>query len=145
LHRASLQWLLPDLGLLAATVTLFYSLFLFGGYRAFFHDSDAGWHIRAGEQILRTGELPRTDPFSFTAAAKPWFAWEWLADAAVGAIHRYSGLAGVALFYATVLAAGVWLWFRLNWAADGSFLLAAMFAVPMLSTPTCTGWRAPIC
>ncbi len=128
------QWLVPDLALMAAAVTLFYSLFLFGGYRSFFHDSDAGWHIRTGELILRAGALPHTDPFSFTQAGTPWFAWEWLADAAVGFIHRGAGLAGVALFYSAALAAGVWLWFRLNWAAGGSFLLAALFAVPMLST-----------
>lgn len=128
------QWLVPDLAFFAAAVTLFYSLFLFGGYRSFFHDSDAGWHIRTGELILRTGVLPRTDPFSFTQAGKPWFAWEWLADVTVGMVHRSAGLAGVAWFYAVALAAGVWLWFRLNWTAGGSFLLAALFAAPLLST-----------
>lgn len=128
------QWLMPDLAMLAAAVTLFYSLFFFGGYQAFFHDSDAGWHIRAGQQILQSGMLPRTDPFSFTAAAKPWFAWEWLADITVGTIYQFAGLAGVALFYASALATTVWLWFQLNWAAGGNFLLAALFAAPMLST-----------
>ena len=134
LTHSAFTWLVPDLSFTAATVTLFYSLFFFGGYRAFFHDSDAGWHIRAGEQILRSGTLPRTDPFSFTAAGKPWFAWEWLADLAVGTIHQFWGLSGVALFYGTALAICVWLWFRLHWAAEGSFLLAALFAIPMLST-----------
>ena len=94
-------WLMPNLAMLAATVTLFYSLFFFGGYQAFFHDSDAGWHIRTGQQILQSGILPRTDPFSFTAASKPWFAWEWLADITVGTIYQFAGLAGVALFYAS--------------------------------------------
>jgi len=128
------HWLVPDLAFLAAAVVLFYSLFLFGGYQAFFHDSDAGWHIRTGEQILRSGILPRTDPFSFTAAGKPWFAWEWLADVLVGTLYRFSGLAGVALFYSAALAVTVWLWFRLNWIAGGNFFLAALFAAPMLST-----------
>ena len=125
---------MPDLAFLAASITLFYSLFLFGGYQAFFHDSDAGWHIRTGEQILRTGVLPLTDPFSFTASTKPWFAWEWLSDAIVGTVHRFWGLSGVALFYATAIAAGVWLWVRLNRQAGGTFLLTAAFAIPMLST-----------
>ena len=127
-------WLMPNLAMLAATVTLFYSLFFFGGYQAFFHDSDAGWHIRTGQQILQSGILPRTDPFSFTAASKPWFAWEWLADITVGTIYQFAGLAGVALFYASALATAVWLWFQLNWAAGGNFLFAALFAAPMLST-----------
>ncbi|MDQ6677160.1 MAG: hypothetical protein M3Z09_07675, partial [Acidobacteriota bacterium] len=128
------RWLVPDLALVAAAVTLFYSLFFFGGYRAFFHDSDAGWHIRAGELILSSHALPRSDPFSFTAAGQPWFAWEWLADVTAGSIHRSWGLGGVAFFYALALATGVWLWFRLNWAAGGNFLFAAAFASPMLST-----------
>ncbi len=130
----SFQWLMPDLAFSAAVVTLFYSLFLFGGYQAFFHDSDAGWHIRAGEQILRTGALPRTDPFSFTQAGKPWFAWEWLTDVLVGAIHRAWGLSGVAFFYATVLSSVTYLWVKLNRAKGGTFLLTAALAIPMLST-----------
>jgi hypothetical protein len=129
-----LAWLVPDLALVAACVTLFYCLFLFQGYRKLFRDSDAGWHIRAGEAILSTGDLPRTDPYSFTRAGQPWFAWEWMADVAAGAIDRAAGLSGVALFYAAAIAAGVWLWFRLQWALDGNFLLACAMASLLLST-----------
>jgi hypothetical protein len=129
-----LAWLAPDLALVAACVTLFYCLFLFQGYRKLFRDSDAGWHIRAGEAILSTGDLPRTDPYSFTRAGQPWFAWEWMADLAVGAVHRVAGLSGVALFYAAAIAAGVWLWFRLQWALHGNFLLACAMASLLLST-----------
>ena len=127
-------WLLPDLALVVACVTLIYCLFLFQGYRKLFRDSDAGWHIRAGEAILSTGDLPRTDPYSFTRAGQPWFAWEWMADIAAGAVHRAAGLSGVALFYAAAIAAGVWLWFRLHWALDGNFLLACAMAPLLLST-----------
>ena len=129
-----LAWLVPDLALVAACVTLVYCLFLFQGYQKLFRDSDAGWHIRAGEAILSTGDLPRTDPYSFTRAGQPWFAWEWLADIAAGAVHRAAGLSGVALFYAAAIAAGVWLWFRLHWALDGNFLLACAMAPLLLST-----------
>jgi hypothetical protein len=129
-----LKWLAPDLALVAACVTLFYCLFLFQGYRKLFRDSDAGWHIRAGEAILSTGDLPRTDPYSFTRAGQPWFAWEWMADLAAGAVDRAAGLSGVALFYAAAIAAGVWLWFRLQWALDGNFLLACGMASLLLST-----------
>ena len=128
------RWLWPDLALVAACVTLFYCLFLFQGYRKLFRDSDAGWHIRAGEAILSTGDLPRTDPYSFTRAGQPWFAWEWMADIAAGAVHRAAGLSGVALFYAAAIAAGVWLWFRLHWALGGNFLLACAMAPLLLST-----------
>ncbi len=126
--------LAPDLALVAAGVTLFYCLFLFQGYQKLFRDSDAGWHIRTGEAILATGELPRTDPYSFTRAGQPWFAWEWASDAVVGAIHRAGGLGGVALFYGIVIAAGVWLWFRLHWVLHGDFLVAGAMAPLMLTT-----------
>lgn len=115
-------------------MTVFYCLFLFQGYRELFRDSDAGWHIRTGEAILQTGALPHTDPYSFTRGGQPWFAWEWGADVAVGAIHRAAALTGVALFYAAVIGTGVWLWFRLHWVLEGNFLIACAMAPLLLST-----------
>jgi hypothetical protein len=129
-----LRWCVPDLALAIACVTLFYCLFAFQGYQKLFRDSDAGWHIRTGEAILATGNLPRTDPYSFTRGGQPWFAWEWLADAAVGGIHRAFGLKGIAVFYAAAISAGVWLWFRLHWALGGNFLIASALAPLLLST-----------
>ncbi len=129
-----LRWCVPDLALATACVTLFYCLFLFQGYQTLFRDSDAGWHIRTGEAILATGNLPRTDPYSFTRGGQPWFAWEWLADTAAGGIHRSLGLKGVAVFYAAAISAGVWLWFRLHWALGGNFLVACAMAPLLLST-----------
>ncbi|MBZ5620598.1 MAG: hypothetical protein LAQ69_18015 [Acidobacteriia bacterium] len=129
-----MAWFVPDLALVTATVTLFYCLFLFQGYQKLFRDSDAGWHIRTGEAILATGRLPSTDPYSFTRSGQPWFAWEWGADVLVGAIHRRAGLSGVALFYGAVIAAGVWLWFRLHWVLHGDFLVACAMAPLLLST-----------
>ncbi len=123
----------PDMAAIGAVVSLFYALFLFQGYSKFFRDSDAGWHIRIGEMILRTGVLPHSDPFSFTRAGQPWVAWEWLSDILMGAVHQWAGLTGVAMLYGIAIAAGVWLWFRLNWDTGGNFLIACALASPMLS------------
>lgn len=120
--------------MVAAWVTLFYCLFLYQGYQQLFRDSDAGWHIRNGEEILRTGRLPRSDPYSFTRAGQPWFAWEWASDVLTGAVHRAWGLGGVALFYGVVIAVGVWMWFRLQWALGGNFFVACALAPLLLST-----------
>lgn len=139
--RPVFAWFAPDLALVAATVTLFYCLFLFQGYEKLFRDSDAGWHIRTGEAILATGQLPRTDPYSFTRPGQPWFAWEWGADIAAGAIHRAAGLGGVALFYGVVIAAGVWMWFRVHWAMEGNFLVACAMS-PLLLTTCSIHWLA---
>jgi len=132
--RSIRQYVVPDLALTAFLVTLFYCLFLFEGYQKLFRDSDAGWHIRTGESILATRTLPHTDPYSFTRSGQPWFAWEWGADALTGAAYGAAGLAGVALLYALAIGASVWLWFRWNWMLDGNFLIACLFAAPMLST-----------
>jgi hypothetical protein len=118
----------------AAGVTLFYCLFLFQGNQQLFRDSDAGWHIRNGESILAAGNLPHSDPWSFTKGGQPWYSWEWLSDVVIGAIHREAGLRGVALFYAAAIAAGVWVWFRLHWALGGNFLIACAMAPLLLST-----------
>ena len=136
LARASsrLSCLVPDMALAASFATLLYLFVLFGGTSALFRDSDAGWHIRNGEQILSSGLLPRVDPYSFSKAGQPWISWEWLSDVASGAVHQTWGLPGVAWMYGLGIAATVWLWFRLNWACGGNFLLACLFAAPMLST-----------
>lgn len=127
-------WLAPDLAMVLAAGTLFYVLVLFGGAQQLFRDSDAGWHIRLGERLLAGQGLPTTDPFSFSRAGAPWYAWEWGADLLMGLAHRTAGLAGVAWFYSLLIAACTWLWVRLNWAAGGNFLLTCALALPMLST-----------
>lgn len=115
-------------------VTLGWCLFVYGGGVKLFRDSDSGWHIRHGERMLRTGGIARTDPYSFSRAGEPWFAWEWGADLAMGAAHRWYGLAGVAALYAALLALCSWLWFGLHWKLEGDFLVACVLAALMLST-----------
>ena len=127
-------YFVPDLAMVAFLITLFYCLFLFSGYQKLFRDSDAGWHIRTGESILTTRALPHSDPYSFTRPGHSWFAWEWGSDALTGALHMAGGLSGVAMFYALAIATSVWLWFRLTWIMGGNFLLACVFAAPLLST-----------
>jgi hypothetical protein len=68
-------------------------------------DADIGWHIRTGEQILATRQLPRTDPFSSTMQDQPWFAWEWLYDILLGVLDQACGLNGVVWLCAFLVAA----------------------------------------
>ncbi|HUS07816.1 MAG TPA: hypothetical protein VMZ52_16040, partial [Bryobacteraceae bacterium] len=132
--RSWILWLLPDLALFASIVTFGFCLLLFDGTRQLFRDSDSGWHIRTGEAILAGAGLPRTESYSLLRSGQPWFAWEWASDAAMGAAHQAGGLPGVALLFALVIAACTWLWFQLQWTAGGNFLIACLFAIPMLST-----------
>ncbi len=125
--------LVPNLAQVLACSTLFYCLFLYPASQLF-RDSDSGWHIRAGEWILAHRALPPADLFSFSKPNAPWFAWEWLSDAAIGALHQSGGLPAVAFCFALVAALSVYLWVRLSFSAGGDFFLTALFAIPMVTT-----------
>lgn len=139
--RTLRAWFVPDIALLVAILTLGYCLVLFDGTRQLFRDSDTGWHIVTGESILGGAGLPRLDPYSFTRSGQPWFAWEWGADALMGAAHQTGGPAFVAGLYALVIGACAYLWFRLHWSVGGNFLFACALAIPMLTT-TIIHWHA---
>jgi hypothetical protein len=77
-------------------------------------DAGIGWHIRNGQQILSTHSITRTDPFSVTMGGHSWYAWEWLYDLKIAAIHQWLGLNGVVLFTAVIIAATFALALRLS-------------------------------
>jgi hypothetical protein len=56
--------------------------------REFKVDPDLWWHIRIGQDILRTHHWPTNDPYSFTVHGTPWMAYEWLGDVAIGYVAR---------------------------------------------------------
>jgi hypothetical protein len=126
----AIRWFFPDLAMIAAVI-YFFLFFAVGGPQDIYRDSDSGWHIRIGESILRNGDLPRTDPYSFSRPNHPWFAWEWGADVLMGAAHRLDGLRGVTLLYAVAIAMSMWLWVRLHWAVGGNLLIAFAMAGPL--------------
>ncbi|NOT64353.1 MAG: hypothetical protein HOP19_29395, partial [Acidobacteria bacterium] len=100
---------LPSFGSL--TLLLIVYVLFTNNYR-FLQDSDTGWHIRTGDWIRQTTSVPRTDIFSFTVANQPWFAWEWLSDVAMSAMHSRFGLAGVVCATWLVLLAAYALLYR---------------------------------
>ncbi len=139
--RQWLRWFTPDLAFSIASLTLLVCLFLFGGAGRLFRDSDTGWHIRIGERILDSHAVPRSDPFSFSRAGAPWTAWEWACDAAMAAVYRAGGLAGVAWLTGLAIGAGIWFWIRLTWRAGGDFLLACAM-LPLVWTTAGLHWLA---
>jgi len=128
------RWFLPDLSLLLVGVTLFYALLLYQAPTQLFRDSDAGWHIRNGEQMIASRAVPMVDPWSFSKPGEPWFAWEWGADLLMARAHQSFGLRGVALLYLALIGICSWLWMRLHWTTGGTFGMAAVFAAPFLTT-----------
>ncbi|MGA2264104.1 MAG: hypothetical protein ABSH28_22055, partial [Acidobacteriota bacterium] len=84
---------------------------------------DIWWHLKTGEWIWQQHRIPRIDPFSFTAAGKPWIAHEWLFGLVAFLIHRTSGLAGLIGAKALIVAAAVAL---APWAARSRGATAGM-------------------
>jgi hypothetical protein len=67
-------------------------------------DNDFWWHLRTGRFIFESG-IPRHDPFSWTAAGKPWVMHEWLSEAIIYAVQSAFGYIGnMVLFIAVSLA-----------------------------------------
>jgi Flp pilus assembly protein TadD len=56
-------------------------------------DNDLGWHLATGDLIRRTGSVPRLDPFSYTAAGRPYIEIHWLFQVALSLLHEAGGLA----------------------------------------------------
>jgi hypothetical protein len=103
-------------------------LFIFGasGWKSLLGDGDTGWHIRTGQYILAHHAVPTADPFSFSRAGAPWFAWEWLTDVMYAGLFQVGGLKAIVLvsglmiglFAAIVLRYTLW---------RGANILVAMF------------------
>ncbi|MBM3786435.1 MAG: hypothetical protein FJW30_18915 [Acidobacteria bacterium] len=97
---------------------LFFSLiiwlFLAGpnGWAALLSDGDTGWHIRVGDWILQNRAFPRVDFLSFTMEGKPWFAWEWLAEVWMSALHSWAGMKGVVWGLGLLIPAYLMIGFR---------------------------------
>jgi len=111
-------------------------------------DAGTGWHIRNGEHILATHAVPHVDYFSYTAAGKAWFAWEWLYDIAIAGIHAIAGLNGTVVFTALIIALTFALLFRTAAAlsenifvsAALTFLTAACSSIHFLVRPHVLTW-----
>ncbi len=141
------RWLVPSFADLIFVLLMYILAFSPTGLRLF-NDGDTGWHIRTGEQILRTWTVPRVDSFSYTMAGRPWYAWEWLYDALLAAIHSKTGLVGVRVLTAVVIALTFALLYKLLARRTGNALMAALLTVlaaaaaqvHMLARPHIVSW-----
>ncbi len=117
------RWVLPSFADVFFLVLLGILAFSAAG-NALLYDADTGWHIRNGEIILATHAVPRTDSFSYTRAGQAWYAWEWLYDMVIAAIHHLAGLNGVVLYTAAIIAATFAHLFNFILSRSGSFVVA---------------------
>src|SRR5688572_25516718 len=90
---------------------------------------DLAYHVRAGELALGTGELVRTDPFTFTRSGLPWLNQQWGAQVVFASAHRIWGWAGVVLTYAAAIGAGFSLLYRNCRRAGSDVRTAAIMTI----------------
>jgi hypothetical protein len=57
--------------------------------------------MRTGIDIISSGHVPHSDPYSFTAAGHTWIVQSWLAEVTYGVAHRIGG------YHAVVLVQGI--------------------------------------
>jgi tetratricopeptide (TPR) repeat protein len=69
-------------------------------------DGDVFWHLAAGREMVHRHALLRTDPFSVSAARRPWPDVHWLFQLGVYAVYALGGLRGVVLAKSALVALG---------------------------------------
>jgi hypothetical protein len=106
-------------------------------------DGDVWWHLRAGEEILATGAVPRVDSWSLTALGTPWISQDWLTNTLMAAVRGTDPLGETFLSFAfglVVVAAFAVLWRTIGvrdpgvrWASRMVWLtLGLILAAPIL-------------
>ena len=68
---------------------------------------DFWWHLKAGEIIVTTRSIPKTDLFSFTAAGHPFILQNWLVEVIYYATYLAGGLALLVSINAILLVAAL--------------------------------------
>lgn len=124
------QYILPSLSQLAFLI-VFITCF-FGSGSFLLGDGDTGYHIRAGEIILKDLAVPRHDPFSFITPPLPWTAHEWLSEVVMAIVHNALGLSGIVFLFALLLSTTYWLLFRWIRSSGRNILVDLLILVLIL-------------
>jgi len=118
-------------------VVIFLSIFTFDLVQP--TDIDFWWHLRTGQLIAQSHEVPRVDPFSFTAAGRPWVAHEWLWELGLFRVYNLGGYRAAVVLSALIVTLAYVVLYRLlrrlganEIAAAGLVLWAAILALPNL-------------
>ena len=74
------------------------------GWERLLWDGDTALHTRVGDYILDNGQVPKTDPFSFTLPGERWFAFQWGTGLIFALLNRWAGLKGIVLLCGIIIA-----------------------------------------
>jgi hypothetical protein len=94
---------------------------------------DLWWLLRAGQDIWRTGHVPLTDHYSWTADGRYWSNHEWLWEAVAYALHHVGGMPLLAAWTGATVTATAWV-MRHNSRATGYVVPIVLgIALPLMS------------
>ncbi len=123
-----------------AIFLFFFAFFSFHG-SLLLMDGDAGFHIRAGEEMIRIKGFFPTDIFSFYHPNLPWSKHSWLSELLMGSIHQKIGLSGIAVLYSFIIGAIVRTLYKSIHLACRS-LLISVFVALLVVPNICLHWFA---
>lgn len=118
------------------TTILFLAVFLTCGLSPI--QSDTWWQLRAGRDMVASGQVLLTDTYSHTASGAFWSNHEWFAEVVFYAVYSVGGLGLVTVFSAALIAAG-WMF---SWAMRQGPSRPA-FIVFLCALVSSSGWWEP--
>jgi hypothetical protein len=93
---------LLDASLLALFLALTFLLAIFP-----LKDVDFHWHLRTGDLIRQTGQIPRVDFFTFTRQGTPWIDLHWIFQVGISRIYESGGVPALTLAKAVITCLAV--------------------------------------
>ncbi|NOZ59360.1 MAG: hypothetical protein GXO66_07300, partial [Euryarchaeota archaeon] len=75
---------------------------------------DIWWHLKTGEIIYSTGEVPHSDPFSYTKAGEAWINHAWLSQLIFYLVYSASGFYGIVMLKVFLLLLSLYVVYRRN-------------------------------
>lgn len=77
-------------------------------------DGDVWWHIRAGEEVLRTGAVPSVDTWSIVGAGRPWTSQDWGANVLLAAGNSMGpwGQTALSFLFGAIAVLSFWILWR---------------------------------
>lgn len=90
-------------------ILLSVSIFFVGIFLAFYpnFDPDFWWHLRTGQEILESGQIPRTDTYSFTMPDYQYIYHSWLAEVYLATFYSWGGHTAVVISLASLISGAV--------------------------------------
>jgi hypothetical protein len=97
------------------------------------HSNNFFWHLRNGGDILDSGTIRNTDPFTWTASGREWLQQEWLAEVALALAWRLPGDSGPVILKSLIITASLLLAVmaarRMGATMSGAVFTALVWAV----------------